>query len=49
MENFFTELSKTNIFSGIRPDELEELLKNKPFRLKNTCRMSMLPIAGHLS
>lgn len=34
MEDFFTELSKTNIFNGIRPDELEELLKNKPFRLK---------------
>ncbi len=34
MENFFSELSKTNIFNGIRPDELEELLKNKPFRLK---------------
>jgi CRP/FNR family transcriptional regulator, dissimilatory nitrate respiration regulator len=34
MENIFTELSKTNIFNGIRPDELELLLGNKPFRLK---------------
>jgi len=34
MENFFAELSKTNIFTGIRPDELEELFRNKAFRIK---------------
>jgi CRP-like cAMP-binding protein len=34
MENLFTELSKTNIFMGIRPDELEGLLENKPYSLR---------------
>ena len=38
MENFFTELSKTNIFNGLMTDELEELLQKQAFRLKEYAR-----------
>jgi CRP-like cAMP-binding protein len=33
-EKILTALSKTNIFSGISVGELEQLIKGKPFRLK---------------
>jgi len=35
MTDFLNELSKTNIFSGTSPGELEKLLQGKPFRLKD--------------
>jgi CRP/FNR family transcriptional regulator, dissimilatory nitrate respiration regulator len=38
MENILTELAKTNIFKGIGPEEIEKLLRGKPYRLKEYIR-----------
>jgi CRP-like cAMP-binding protein len=34
MKNFYAELSRTNIFSGLNEENIVELLHDKPFRLK---------------
>jgi CRP-like cAMP-binding protein len=34
MKNYYTELSKTNIFVGLNAESIVELLHNKPFRVK---------------
>ncbi len=34
MENLFAELSKTNIFSGLKADDLAVLMHDKPYRVK---------------
>jgi CRP-like cAMP-binding protein len=34
MKNYYTELSKTNIFVGLNVESIVELLHNKPFRVK---------------
>jgi CRP-like cAMP-binding protein len=34
MKNFYAELSRTNIFSGLNEENIIELLHDKPFRLK---------------
>jgi CRP-like cAMP-binding protein len=34
MKNFYAELSRTNIFSGLSEENIIELLHDKPFRLK---------------
>lgn len=34
MENLFSELARTNIFNGLKEESIEELLHDKPFRLK---------------
>jgi CRP-like cAMP-binding protein len=34
MKNFFKELSATNIFRGLSPENIEALMKDKPFRFK---------------
>jgi CRP/FNR family transcriptional regulator, dissimilatory nitrate respiration regulator len=34
MENFFNELTKTNVFKGLNEEAIAELMKNKPYQLK---------------
>ena len=34
MENLFAELSKTNIFNGLKADDLAVLMHDKPYRVK---------------
>jgi len=38
MENFYEQLSRTNIFSGLKEESIVELLQDKPFRLKEYAR-----------
>jgi len=34
MENLFNELSRTNVFNGLKEESIEDLLHDKPFQLK---------------
>jgi CRP/FNR family transcriptional regulator, dissimilatory nitrate respiration regulator len=46
MENFLTELAKTNVFNGIGPVELEKLFQGKPYRMKEYIRDEYIAFSG---
>jgi len=38
MEKYFAELSRTNVFNGLNEQEIDNLLQDKPFRIKEFSR-----------
>jgi len=46
MESYFIPLSRTNIFQGLRPEEISSLLSGKPYQVKKYQKNEYLAFSG---